>query len=316
MEHSERDEWQSRPEYDRHQPSRLFLYGREKARYLRAIVSENGLPEAIENLADELDAHITHTFDTMPLVTVEGDDISYTQNILPQGDSKVLEIGVLPLVGDAEVTGSHTITGYLYGFHMGSKHDIRAYVSVNDEPRKLMGGIYTPLLSVGMESPTTEISLTETVVETELERIGKEINLHLNTMPRLVKLEVRKLLEVASSREDSAVKKLHAVGPIITQVARLDGVTPQLIEALFEYTKYRLGLFIPHDITTTLHREKLPTVKYSFKPIREHRVFENITPTFELIGESNNKSLGLVLISDDKWVQVPVEYITSMYRTE
>jgi hypothetical protein len=44
--------------------------------------------------------------------------------------------------------------------------------------------------------------------------------------------------------------------------------------------------------------------------------FNDIVPQLDLIGESANKGLGLFFLNNDKAVQIPVQYITSIYKTQ
>lgn len=315
MEHSEQNERGPRPEFDRNDPSGLFVYARDKARYLRFIVSTHELPAAIEHLADELEGHMSMVFETLPSVTIESNDVYYTKDIRPLGEGRTIDVGPLPFTGDAELLKIHAITGHLYGFHMGDQGDIRAHVSLNERAYKMMGGVYTPLLSVGVE--TSDIKLTQTIAASELERIGNEIKMLLEQHSKATSADVLELLQLASAPESATAKKLHNISPVIARIARQPDASPQLIDALFEYIRYRLRLSLPHGISATSYREVITTDPIpAYRPRKEPKHFVDVVPELGLIGESANRSLGLLFISDEKAVQIPVQYITSIYHSE
>ena len=159
METSGSGEWIKRPEYDHNNPAMVFDYARLKQRWINERVNEHQRAEAIEQLAEELEYHITESFDTLPELTITARDVSYTKNIEYHTDKITVELAPLPLEGDAEIFGEHALQGRLFGFHQGSEGDLRVYLSTGDAPRQLMGGIYTPLLSVSIDS--AEIRLSE-----------------------------------------------------------------------------------------------------------------------------------------------------------
>lgn len=315
MEYSESNERGARPEFNRQDPGQIFTYARDKARYLRYIVSERDRPAAIDHLADELEEHARGMFETLPSVTVVSDDVYYMKEMKSEGLGQSVVIEPLPFTGDAEVLKMHTIIGHLYGFHQGERGDIRAYISGNEGIRKTMGGIYIPLLSVGVE--TSDIKLTETVIENELERIGQEIKRLIKGHDKDVVNEVLEVLGQANDTLISTTKKLHNLSPVMASIGRRPETSAQLIDTLLEYIKYRLKLSMPHIINATAYREvitKRPTPAYV--PHKEPKQFFDVITELGLIGESANRSLGLLFINDDKAVQIPVQYITSMYHKE
>lgn len=314
MEHPEPTERHQRPELDRNRPAELFTYAKDKLRYLRERVNAYHLPSSVEHLSDELEAYISDVFESMPAVTVVSSDIEYTRKLERRGSEHVLDISGLPFTGDAELLQAHTIEGLLYGFHKGQNDDLRAYVSLNEGVRKLNGGIYTPLLSVNVEH--SDITFTEMSAEEELEEIGARITEMLSDYGAEVKNVVSNLLNRINQPATVAAKKLHEISPILAEIARYENTVPHFVDTILEYVKYRLKLSQPQDISTSSYREVMTEFYVtSFKPRKEPTIFRGITPEVGLIGESANRSLALMFIHNDKALQIPVQYITSLEKS-
>jgi hypothetical protein len=316
MELPEPAERMQRPELDPQRPAKLFSYAAKKQQWIRERMSEHQIPDAIDYLAEELEAYATNVFmGGAPELAITSRDVYYTREINGQGSARLIEMSPLPLNGDAELYGEHTIQGRLYGFHRGEGNDIRTYVEIGDGVRQFMGGVYTPLLSVGVEG--SEIRLAEYSTIEKLEELGEYINEQLKHYTSGSKMLVAELLRGLNEKKEVAVKRLHDSSPVIAGIARQEEVTPQFIEALMEIIKLKLKLDTPHDIQTTLYREVItewPTASY--KAQKGPVTFNDIVPQLDLIGESANKGLGLFFLNNDKAVQIPVQYITSIYKTQ
>lgn len=312
---SESAEFHQRPELDRNEPAKLFLYAKEKQRWIQRHVSDHRLREEIDYLANELERYVSESFDTLPELTITSSDVYYTKEVSGQGTRHAIESGPLPLDTDAELFGEHTINGVLFGFHRGTDQDLRAYVSLGEGIYQYMGGIYTPLLSVGVEKSV--IQLTEYTVAEELQTLTTYIDEQLPTLSDDSQKLTRHYRDTLDSRQKSSVTKLHEGSIFLTKLAQDPDVASNTMDALMEMAKLQLHLYDPQDIQTQMHR-----VVISHSPVSGYK--QKTGPTFfpevegiqlGMIGETVKKSLGLFFIYNDQAVEIPVEYITNIYRS-
>jgi len=311
---SESAEHHQRPELDRSKPAKLFEYAREKQRWAEQL-SERQRIEAVDYLANELERYVTETFDSLPELTITTSDVHYTKAIHGQGSRHAIETGPLPLDGDAQLLGEHEMKGILFGFHRGDEHDLRAYVSMGDEPQYFMGGIYTPLLSVGVEK--SSIHLTQYTVAEELEKLATYIDEQLVTSDEHLREPAHNFMDILRDTKKSPTKKLHEGSVFLTEITKDTLVMPRFVDALLEMAKLELQLDEPQDIQTQLHRVVISQSPISaYKPVPGQTSFSNIdTIQLGMIGETSNKSLGIFFINNEQAVQIPVQYITSIYRS-
>ncbi len=315
MEMPDSPEWMHRPELDRTRPARLFTYAQMKQQWLKDRVHETQLPDAIDHLADELEQYVTGAFTSLPELTIVSQDVHYTREISGRGSRHSIESGPLPFEGDAALFGEHALRATLFGFHQGTDHDLRVYVSNDDEVRQFMGGIYTPLLSVGVEG--SEIRLAEVSTAEQLDERGAYVREQLAEYGTVTSELVRELLKALNEPDLTAIRKLHNTSHVIAEIARHTETSQQFVDALIDIIFLKLGLNVPHDIQTSSHRVVIterPVTSYKAKQGPTH--FTGVIPQLGLIGETANRGLGLFFLKDESAVQIPVQYITSMYRSQ
>ncbi len=315
MESPDSPEWMQRPELDENRPARLFTYARDKQRWLRGRVNEHQLPDAIDHLVDELEHFVTSNFDSLPELTITSQDIHYTRGIEGHGSRYAIESGALPFEGDAALFGEHALRATLFGFHQGTAHDVRVYASTGDKARHFMGGIYTPLLSIGVED--SEIRLAEFSTAEQLEERGAYIKEQLSAYDSSVGLSFRELLQKLNEPQVTNIRRLHNTSLTIAEIARHTETTPQFVDAVIDIIFLKLGLNVPHDIQTSSHRVVITERPVtSYKAQQGPTLFQGVIPQLGLIGESANRGLGLFFMNNERAVQIPVQYITSMYRSQ
>lgn len=309
------DESMRRPEFDKTEPGSLFGFAMYKQRWIRNRVHLSERPQAIDHLAEELEQHVTSVFESLPELSIIAQDVHYTKRIRQQNGTFVIDTAPLPLQGDAEVFGEHNFQATYRAFHRGVNDDLRVYVDVGDSPRHLMGGIYTPLLSVAVEGST--IALTETKIAA---RVGERRE-YIANQSKEYSVETKTLIALLDDLIDSQTAgrtmTLQACSAIIAQISRQKEVTPQVIDALMEVMTLQIELDEPNDIHTSAHREVItvqPIPAYKAKAGPTH--FKRVVPELGLIGETANRGLGLFFLYNDAAVQVPVQYITSLYKSE
>lgn len=315
MEYPEPAERKQRPELDRTRPARLFSYAKEKQEWVRSVVNDKQhLPEAIDHLIEELELFRIEMFEgESPLLTVVARDVYYTPTIGSNGYRHVIENEPLPMVGDADIYKEHTLQGELFGFHKGINNELRVYMSLGDKERRFMGGIYTPLLSIGLDH--ANIELVKYSSSEKLQELSEHIDAQLSSYDKDTAIYAKGIIDILNTENMPAVKKLHAVSPIVPEIARNADVSPQFVDALIDIICLKLELYIPHDIQTLSHR-----VIMTERPIQSYKaggpaLFEDIVPQMGLSGESANRWLGLFFIKDEKAVQIPVQYITNIYKS-
>lgn len=319
MENPERLGPSAQPELDYNKPARMFTYAREKQQWLRKEwKSERQLSSAIDDLADELERYVSNKFDTLPELTIVSRDIQHTKEITGRGDHRIIESGPLPFDNDAAVAfGEHALRATLFGFHRGQENsDLRVYASTNsDDTRQFMGGIYTPLLSIGVEG--SDIKLASFHTSEQIGERSKYIKEQLKEYDESVATLVDDLLKNIENSEYTEVRKLHIASDIAGELARHSELSQQFIDAVVDLIFFELDLNAPHDIHASLHRvvKNKQTVP-SYKPIPQPTHFKSVVPQLGFIGESLNRGLGLFFIKNDQPVQIPVQYITNIYRSQ
>lgn len=292
----------------------VFDYARLKQRWINERVNEHQRAEAIEQLAEELEYHITESFDTLPELTITARDVSYTKNIEYHTDKITVELAPLPLEGDAEIFGEHALQGRLFGFHQGSEGDLRVYLSTGDAPRQLMGGVYTPLLSVSIDS--AEIRLSEEDTTKQQYELKRYIAEQAQEYDQDTRTRIAVLYSLIEEKTGGPVVTLRSCSPVLADIARDKEVTQQVVDALLEMICLNLHLDGPHTIHASSYREvitvrPIPSYKAQPGPVQ----FENVIPEVGLIGETASRGMGLFFIHNEAAVQIPVQYITSMYKS-
>lgn len=305
-------EWSRKPELDVDHPAKLFLYAKKKQRWLRRIKSDRGqLAEEVDYLVDELERYVTHTFDSMPELDIISPDVHKTLDISGEGSHHRIENGPAPLKGDAALLGEHAIRATFYRFHRGDNQDLRVYVSSEQEERHFMGGIYVPLLSVGIDTST--ITLSEYRHEEQLDSLTAFIIERLDEFDDKTASLVRDFVKKLKDNQAPAIQKLNNVSPILAAIAQYDTTPPQYIDALLDAVYLKLELDVPHDIQVSSHRVVLSDqLVAAYKSRSGPTIFRDVVPQLGLIGETGNKGLGLFFMDDESAVQIPVQYITRM----
>lgn len=304
-----------RPELDRNNPDSLFLFAKEEQRRLRKIVNEEQFPAAVDFLVEKLERFITQNFDELPELTIRARDIRRTNMISKREPGTfIIRSGVLPLDAiDEEVFGSHTVTGALYKFYRGDDDDLRMYVSGVDMPIDMPGGIYTPLLSIGVED--ADIRLMTHEAAEQFEEVMAYINDSLAEYDQPIKDLVTVLTTTLNNPNQTITRKLHNSSPIVAEIERRITPASHIIDALLTVIFVKLDLLSPQNISASQYH--LPFTEYP-KPAYTRKgaaVFSGVTPQLELIGETDNKELGLFFLDgSQRAIKIPVRYITDMRK--
>lgn len=316
MEQQEPQEVGPRPELKNFQQSELFMYAKAKQAWLKDRVSERHLPEAIDQLIEELESTISHTYEgNLPEVTGTALDVSRTALVSNLVNGRyIIDIEPLPLIDDDALFKEHTLQGTLRGFHRGDSNDLRMYMvpQKDHEVHNLMGGIYERYYSVGMED--AEISFESDKVVSLLDEKGKYITSQLSQYAPYVAEGVTKLLTAINTHHTN--EALRESSLVITHIAKDPDIPLKFIDALMDVVTIKLQLDTPQDIRASSHRIVLserPTSAYKANGAGE---FFDVVPQLGLLGESANRSLGLFFLYDQHPVQIPVHYITSIRKTQ
>ena len=318
MENPDFGEELSRLDIDKVPPERLFDWARQKQQYKRDRVSDEELPEAIEHVVDMLEGYISRNFDLLPEVTVFTRDAFYgdLENIEFDAVSRKIKVKPLPYVGVDALTGEHEIRGRLFGFHRGEMNDLRMYVDTYMEPIATMGGQFSPLISVGVEK--SKIQLAEQDQSQRIESIKKEISQKLaeigsDDLNGLFLLFEQKLNEPQAN----TLKRLKGASQVVLEMLSFGASKHQtLLDDFYDLIRVKLNLLVPYTIDTTSYRVVMTRKPIaSYKPAGPER-FIGVVPEIEAFGESVNRSLGLLFMYGDQPVQVPIQNITDLRRTD
>lgn|GEM_PF-2535300 len=319
MEKSEPSEWapkpEVKPELDQYRPDGLFDYARDKQRWLRARVSQAYLPLAIDDLANELERYMTHAFETAPELAIVTRDAYRTRRVLGQHVlAHLIESEPLPLEGDAELYGEHTLHATLYGFYRDTEQStLRVYVSDSSEARQLPGGVYTPLISVGVEG--SDIQFAEASAEEKIRDLKARLYEQLEEWTPASGELIRDFLAVIDQSNKTKVHILHEVSPLITQLTNQKEISLHVIDTLTEIIKLTLRLDTPQDIEVSLYRKVLATSPPAYKLQKGPEVFRGVVPQLGLVGESERQSLGLFFLKDETAFQVPAQFVRRIYES-
>ncbi|HWT39940.1 MAG TPA: hypothetical protein VN081_01530 [Dongiaceae bacterium] len=304
-----------KPEFDRRQPASLFTYARQKQQWLRDNVNPHTLPEAVGYLANELEGFVTSTFEgKTPEVIVTAAEVMYTKAISGTGSFHTIESDLLPFTGDASVLGAHTLKGQLFGFYQDEEsHDLRAYITSPEEPYRYRGGMYWPLYSVAVDS--AEIKLAEASTTSILNDIEADIQRRLVPYSDEIKRPVLKIMSLLKSKEMST-KKLHDAMSHIVEIVGHPEVSQQVVDSLLEMMRLELRFDSPHTIHADIYRTP---ISRGYIPQKGPKIFEGVMAIPDLIGETMQKYLALSFTYEENHeqipVQIPVQYITSIYET-
>ena len=296
MDYSERSRPEPKPQFNSAHPETIFMFGAEKQRWLRRRVSQKDLPAAIGHLANDLDRYMVSAFDDMPELELRSDDIISTQAIsggIDRGHNIMSEL--LVKSGDAELFGEHALRAFYYGFHKGHEnYDLRVYVSTVDQmPINLPGGVYKPLLSVGVEG--SYIELASEANRKQLRALQGSILRQTSDIqdPELGSA-VDTLLHILNTARGSSLEKLQKCSPLIAAVEGDQKASAQLTDLLLEYTKKSLRLDAPQLVKTLVD----PTT------------FEGVTPELGMVGEPDARTLAVMFMMNDRAVQIPAQHIS------
>ncbi|MGV9001733.1 MAG: hypothetical protein ACOH18_02140 [Candidatus Saccharimonadaceae bacterium] len=316
MEQRGNSEGTPKPELDRHKRDELFKYAQDRQRWIRARVESAEVPVAIDGLVEELEYFVADNFDSKPQVVAVSWDIQHTGDIVTEGSRHIIQTEPLPLRGDEAVLQEYTVQGSLYGFHQGEeRNDLRVYVSSGKPDYQYIGGVIIPLLSISIEN--SHIQFAESIAEQKLIDIGAKITEQLAKHSQEIRGFVTDLVRQLDDRKSSKEVKLKNSSTTIAGIARSKEVSLVFVDYLVEYIKLKLYLDMPHDIHTNAYQviiSKQPTISY--KTISNPEFFPAIIPELGLIGETDNKGLGLIFLIEDIPLQIPVQYITTLNQAE
>lgn len=300
---------QKRPELDRTQPSQLFEYARLREAWILDRISTHQHADAVDHLVDELTGYVAETYEQLPEVRVRAVDVMHTSHFSePQPGHYQFTLQQLPFDADAKILGEHTIDGVLYGFHRGEENELRMYVARGELSKNLQGGIYTPLLSIGMKETTVQLRADERAQL--LAESGSYISELADEQHPELKYLTEQIGELLDAKGSSIARKLHQCSPLLAEIARHPEVPEKIVDALLDYIRTALDLNSPQDIQTSKHR-----VHITEQPVRAYQpageaLFQGVTPQLGLMGESASRSLGLFISNEEKFISIPVEFVT------
>jgi hypothetical protein len=315
MERSESDDFHiKRPELDKGDPARLFTYATSMQRWIHDRSSREQIGTGIDFLAEELTHYVANSFDQLPELTVRSADIMHTRSIVhPSSDAStyVIKTEQLPQA-QSDRLFREPIIGQYYGFHRGQNNDLRVYISSDQAPLVTNGGIFTPLLSVGIDD--ADIQFTQFETDEKLKDNDEIVTALLEKYNQAIQAKVEKLLVTANDTYTPIVKKLQDCSIIIAEIERDENVSQVLIDALLEYVLIKFGFESPQDIEASAHRIVI-TQKPIFSHRREGRAeFTNVIPQLGLIGESADRSLAVLFFHEDKPIQILAKHITAIHK--
>jgi len=304
-----------RPELERENPAKLFPYAQSKERWYRERVSASQLPDAMEHLKDELNAYIVDAFETMPNVRATSRDVIATTSIIePKPGSYLIEARQPEFEGDDKFLGEYTVEGTLYGFHCGVDSTLRVYVTSDNSSKTLQGGVYIPLVSLGVGS--SELQLTAYPSQERIDEIGERVAEQLGEYSSEVHETVATLLDTLNMHTIPVASRLQKSSPMVIELLRYGGVKQGVIDDLFDIIKLKLSLDVPQEIEVSGHR-LVPLRRYvtSYDPGGSAR-FSGIVPDLGIIGETANPTVGLLFLHNNHTVQIPVQSLTSIKATK
>lgn len=317
-------------------PAKIFEWARQQYEHKRY---QNGdshnFPSVVEHLANMLENYIsTHFQGELPELIIEAKDVFRTADVepLPQNNnpdhkksplSRVIDITPLsePREGEESLLNFQTIHGRLFGFHRGEVNDLRLYVDEGRPPHHLMGGIYTPLLSIGLTD--SNIQLARQTLTDRYESLGRSIVDALEVIgDDEIEDDVNQLMQQLERKNLSTTKRLQESAPLLLHILSifdpLDAKSQHLIDDLYDMVKLKLDLYSPQEIEVAFHRQVMTKgLVRSHKPVYGTHTFASVTDVqFGLIGESERLSLGLLFIHDTKHIELPVESVVRLNKED
>lgn len=328
MESPDSGERAHRPELAGVEPSRLFLVAKDREQWIRARVSEQQLPLAIDHFIEELERYVTERFDgTLPELTVVSPDVIQTIGLHALNATDVrIENGARPFRGDDALLKTHTLKGKLFGFHRGVAHDLRAYIENDQPPQALPGGIYNGYYSVSVQD--SEIRLSEELHIEEADRHNEHLDQLLSECDARVSQLYGALLRELPPRHQmpgeyrSATHILQQCSAILAEIEAHPDVRPQLTDALLDYMTFILSLDAPRTIDVLDHRIIISSSGYDRGG---PAVFEDVELRLCMMGETRRRMLGVFFSAEQeerkagrlpksyhRIIQVPVQSIKSI----
>ncbi len=312
MERSEHGRMDKRPEFEQDKPAQLFDHAKKMEAWYREKVNETILPDDIEILSEQLNNYIDSRFEVPPEVTVVSTDITHTSSVTPNPEHQgVYEITSGPM--PYELVEQHDIKGILYGFHRGVKNDLRVFIK-DKEQIVTEGGIYIPLLSVSVQS--SEIKFTAFTAAEQLQALGAYITEHINKYGPEASAQVSTLLKGITKDGETALHKLQFNSYIMNEIDSNPLVPQQFVDTLLEYVRLKLKLTMPHDIQTFSHRVAKKGRYVNSYNLEPGALLESVVPELGFIVESGQKSLGLFFLHNERAIEISVQKIGSMHRSE
>lgn len=302
----------SKVELDQIEPADLFEWAKNKQAYIKRL-NERLHPQIIDDLVEQLERYIMKKLTPPPEIFVETNDAYITKEIKNIGSySRIVDISSM-LYADFGVT----INGKLFGFHRGREDDLRAYISTGEEPQHLMGGIYTPLISVSVEQ--SQFYYAEATFDEQYEQAGQEVLKKIeayrdDTMSGLFLLLISHLND---SDVTSAVKFIKSAETAQEMIRRIEDKNERefFTDLLWEVIQAKLHLTVPHDIEVSSHRVLI--TKQGYKRHEGAKTFTDVKLQMGIImSESRNPVLGLYFTEDDQNIQVPIHSVRNIYRNE
>lgn len=313
MEFSEAGEWKHKPELEHIRPEEIFKYALESQHWIRDRVHERERLTAFEYLAEQLDTYTQEHFDPSTEFTVSSNDVYHTGALNHMGPGTyLLRADSVPLEGIEELTHEATFTGYLHGFHVGDRDDIRFYIDTGVKPYKTMGGIFQPLLSVGVEKAT--ITFKNESEQAQLRERGEYIRdqLHSHEYSQEVQRSIATLLSLLDITDIAASTKLRESEAYILVLSTQ--VEQSLIDAIFDIMSIKLGFTVPQDISVTSYRSIVS--KNSFIPQNRPREFTRVMAKLGFAGETIRPILAVNFFKDDEWIRANVQHVTSITKSQ
>lgn len=305
-----------RPELDRNNLESLFTFAVAEQHRLKKIVAEEQLPEAIDFLVEKLERFVSQNFDQLPELVIHARDVSSSLPYRSEGpDILTVRSEQLPLDStDVKVFGAHVIRAVFYKFYRGKENDdLRMYVDTGRDPVNMPGGVFTPLLSIGVDK--AEIRLAANDADEQFEATMNHVHQVLAEYSEDVRDIANILIKTLNNHAFTPARKLRDCSPMLAEIARRTGSPPHVIDVLLDVICIKLDLASPQNISVSQHHLPYPEYPRRAYVLKGPAHFAAVVPHLELVGETDYKELELCFLDESEVpTEVPVRYITDMRK--
>lgn len=315
----------------------LFEWARQRYIHLKESnqPTDRQLPDSVGHIADTLNRHLKENFallhdrDSASLDIHFPDVVAVTKDAYRTGSvdrlgplSQLVSIEPVPFGPVEDIVGEHTIAGSLVKFHVGEiNKDLRMYIQ-DGETIDTMGGIFRPMISVGVEG--SDIKFVEQTASERIEELGISIK------SKLAKINDDKInghflvfMYAANEQHVSNLRRLQeSAKSLLVMSGRINVNEYQhLIDDLCEYLSIKLNLQMSHEIESNGHRIIMPRTiapkgskQRDYKIVSRYEEFIGVKPQVELIGIESNRTVALTFQDHDRSIVVPFTNVTKLHR--